>query len=118
MGVDFRGVHSLCVNCGPNVRVDEDGLCATCGATCTGQWLDEQRAEAEKAVLEDSAWCQCGHEHSRYTVSGRPVKRCEWVFCCCPSFARRSIPGKGERAALSLKTKVDLAKYRLKQERR
>lgn len=33
--------HSLCVECGPDVRVDEDGLCAGCGATAVGNWLEE-----------------------------------------------------------------------------
>jgi hypothetical protein len=41
----FSDWHSLCVNCGPNVGLDEDGLCATCGATATGDWLDEFRAK-------------------------------------------------------------------------
>lgn len=35
-----RQVASLCVECGPNVKVDEDGCCKSCGATATGAWLD------------------------------------------------------------------------------
>lgn len=31
---------SWCVQCGPMVRVDEDGLCASCGATCMGEYAD------------------------------------------------------------------------------
>ena len=31
---------SLCVECGPNVRVDEDGCCAACGASAMGPWAD------------------------------------------------------------------------------
>lgn len=36
-----RKVLSLCPECGPNVRVDEDGLCAACGCTATGSWLEQ-----------------------------------------------------------------------------
>lgn len=32
---------SLCVECGPNVRVDEDGCCAACGASAMGLWADK-----------------------------------------------------------------------------
>lgn len=32
---------SLCVECGPNVRVDEDGCCAACGASAMGPWADK-----------------------------------------------------------------------------
>lgn len=39
---------SLCVECGPNVGVDEDGCCAGCGATAMGAWLDSLRALAPK----------------------------------------------------------------------
>ena len=35
--------HSLCVECGPNVGVDEDGLCAYCGVTAMGAWLDKHK---------------------------------------------------------------------------
>lgn len=37
--------YSLCVECGPNVSVDEDGCCAACGATAMGAWLNKHRAE-------------------------------------------------------------------------
>ena len=37
---ELRSAHSLCVQCGPRVGVDEDGCCAMCGATATGAWLD------------------------------------------------------------------------------
>lgn len=30
---------SLCVECGPDVKVDEDGCCATCGNGAMGAWL-------------------------------------------------------------------------------
>lgn len=32
---------SFCCECGPNVKVDEDGLCAACGATATGSALGQ-----------------------------------------------------------------------------
>jgi hypothetical protein len=47
-----------CPEDGPNVGVDEDGLCAHCGATCTGPGADkallalsEKKTSAEAAVL-------------------------------------------------------------------
>ena len=45
-----RRLWSLCVECGPNVGVDEDALCCGCGATCTGDWLDKNYAKLEKAL--------------------------------------------------------------------
>lgn len=30
---------SLCVECGPDVKVDEDGCCITCGNGAMGEWL-------------------------------------------------------------------------------
>lgn len=42
--------HSLCVECGPNVGVDEDGCCATCGATAMGAYLDAFRVTARAAL--------------------------------------------------------------------
>jgi hypothetical protein len=45
---------SLCVECGPNVRVDEDGCCAACGASAMGPWADKAvaalKARAPSAV--------------------------------------------------------------------
>lgn len=38
---------SFCPECGPNVPIDEDGCCVTCGATATGSWLEMERARAE-----------------------------------------------------------------------
>lgn len=32
-------VQSFCVECGPNVRVDEDGCCVTCGCQAVGDAL-------------------------------------------------------------------------------
>lgn len=33
---------TLCVNCGPNVPIDEDECCTACGATANGEWLDKE----------------------------------------------------------------------------
>jgi hypothetical protein len=32
--------RTFCVQCGPGIVIDEDGCCATCGATATGKWAD------------------------------------------------------------------------------
>lgn len=34
-------MRTLCVECGPDVRIDEDGCCALCGGTAVGTWLDK-----------------------------------------------------------------------------
>lgn len=34
--------RTLCVECGPNVRIDEDGCCLGCGASAIGHWLDNR----------------------------------------------------------------------------
>lgn len=49
---------SFCPECGPNVGVDEYGLCASCGCTAVGVAVDKQIAriaelEAENARLRD-----------------------------------------------------------------
>ena len=43
-------VWTLCVECGPNVRTDEDGCCAMCGATAVGTWLDASQGRVTPAV--------------------------------------------------------------------
>ena len=40
--VEASYLGSFCPECGWHVRVDEDGLCASCGATCTGRAVDEE----------------------------------------------------------------------------
>lgn len=39
---------TLCVECGPNVSIDEDGCCIACGATATGKWLKKRARNAPK----------------------------------------------------------------------
>lgn len=34
------GEHAWCPQCGPGVRIDEDGCCATCGADAVGEGAD------------------------------------------------------------------------------
>jgi len=43
---------SWCPECGPDVKVDQDALCAGCGATCTGSGAElalKLRTRAERA---------------------------------------------------------------------
>lgn len=49
---------SFCVECGPSVLVDEDGLCAACGASAMGPWADKAVA-ALKVVMAAFAWAKC-----------------------------------------------------------
>ena len=44
IAAELAGAASLCVECGPNVRVDEDGCCTSCGSQAMGAWLDALRA--------------------------------------------------------------------------
>lgn len=46
---------SLCAECGPDVRVDEDGLCCGCGATCMGAWLDKHGPQLAAATERTAA---------------------------------------------------------------
>lgn len=111
-------VISLCVECGPNVGVDEDGLCSSCGATCTGSWLEANGSAlaallAGAAVPEESAWCHCGHEHCRYTDRDRrPVEECVWLFCSCRQIRPRPAPGEAERRRLNLALERERAEYK------
>lgn len=48
-------MHSLCLECGPNISVDEEGCCSSCGAQAFGPWLEriadalrEKDAEIER----------------------------------------------------------------------
>jgi hypothetical protein len=46
---------SWCMECGPDVGVDEDGLCTSCGSGAVGDGADEAlkaRARAEQAETE------------------------------------------------------------------
>lgn len=45
-------IHSFCPECGINVKVDEDGCCAACGATATGSALKDIVPRARVAELE------------------------------------------------------------------
>lgn len=48
---------TLCVECGPNVRIDSDGCCWSCGGNAIGTWLDRvsgDRREYDKAPDEES----------------------------------------------------------------
>ncbi len=48
-----KRLASFCCECGPNVKVDEDGLCAGCGATAMGSAMGSIRLRdpaAERVV--------------------------------------------------------------------
>lgn len=45
-----KAMYSLCVECGPNVRIDEDGCCAFCGNGAVGTWLDGSQGLQTPAV--------------------------------------------------------------------
>lgn len=38
-----RRPKTFCVQCGPNVAIDGDGCCATCGGGAVGPWVDRVR---------------------------------------------------------------------------
>jgi hypothetical protein len=67
---------SLCVECGPNVSIDEDGCCAHCGNGATGVWLDNHPwapLEAHKEIdqlhakLHDRCTCEHGNASAPIT---------------------------------------------------
>jgi len=35
---------ALCVECGPQEKVDEEGMCLVCGGSAMGEWLTRTRA--------------------------------------------------------------------------
>lgn len=43
-----RKPTTLCVDCGPNVAVDEDECCALCGNGAVGEWLREPTRPAKR----------------------------------------------------------------------
>jgi hypothetical protein len=49
MQLNWAEIYSLCAECGVNVSVDEDGCCATCGATAVGSFVDKMRDGARVA---------------------------------------------------------------------
>lgn len=63
--------RSLCVECGPDVDVDEDGCCATCGATAVGNWLDENPTisvrQVEEAIEEEKHFCTDYPQEGKHT---------------------------------------------------
>ena len=38
--------RTLCVECGPDVSIDEDGCCTMCGNGAIGAWLDKHEHPA------------------------------------------------------------------------
>ena len=37
---EYDDIVTFCPECGVNIPIDEDGLCATCGATATGKGVE------------------------------------------------------------------------------
>lgn len=52
----IRRFSSLCPECGPDVAVDEDGCCVTCGATSTGAWIAGRNRSYDAAYRDPVAW--------------------------------------------------------------
>lgn len=42
--------RTFCVECGPNVKVDEDGCCVTCGGNAMGRWAERAVGAIEKCA--------------------------------------------------------------------
>ena len=48
---------TLCPQCGPDVKVDDDGCCKECGATATGDWVSicyREPFEFTRADIDES----------------------------------------------------------------
>lgn len=57
-----------CPICGPNISVDEDGLCMTCGATATGEGADLAHKYWEDSKRLDWLSQMTGYHNVRKTV--------------------------------------------------
>lgn len=96
-----RWTASWCPQCGPDVAVDEDGCCATCGATATGTAathavvllrileFDQDDLRLWKALVEIAAASRCDGCRSGWVYSGgkhaQPPERA-FVFECRAGF--------------------------------
>jgi hypothetical protein len=47
-------MNTFCPECGPNVSIDEDGCCVTCGATAIGSAVNEAVKYWDYCVLSKS----------------------------------------------------------------
>ncbi len=61
---------TLCVECGPDVSIDEDGCCVTCGNGATGVWLDnhpwaslDAHKEIDRLRKLNDDWCANAKAH-------------------------------------------------------
>jgi len=52
MTTEDKYCYTLCANCGPNTKVDEDGCCNTCGADSMGQGVDQVNEDFAKLQLK------------------------------------------------------------------
>lgn len=70
-----RKYQTLCPLCGWGVNVDEDGLCAMCGACAFGDGVDaaakeiaalrEEVAKLQEILRDMCQQCRCTHHHVR-----------------------------------------------------
>lgn len=60
-----QGSH--CLECGPNVYVDEDGCCSTCGRD--SMWWKDGECRCDS--FDDGPCPQCLHEDSRILRENR-----------------------------------------------
>lgn len=69
---------SLCVDCGPDVKVDEDGCCVTCGNGAMGAWLRKWTLPAsmqdDQAPLPEVRHTERGF--GRYEFTDRYGSKC------------------------------------------
>ena len=47
--------RTFCVECGPDVSIDEDGCCLSCGTSAVGRWLDEHYSIKRMLVVVEAA---------------------------------------------------------------
>jgi hypothetical protein len=47
--------HTFCVECGPDVSIDEDGCCLSCGNGAVGSWLDKHPSIKRMLVVVEAA---------------------------------------------------------------
>ena len=72
---DEEKIVTFCNDCGPNVSIDEDGLCAGCGATAIGSHIEYISAVVAE---RDAALAQlCGAREILEIVAHLGVRFCE-----------------------------------------
>lgn len=82
-----------CPECGPGVKVDEEGLCVSCGATAIGNGANAAlRALARPTKAKAKAGWKCkANRHAD------PPQDCEWPTCGCDPYAYKVIDALEEQ---------------------